>query len=61
MLLMSIIGIGKIFKKIILAFFLVYQVLVHFNFRTEKNACAWSQDKIKELFTNKLIEGDGCK
>ncbi|XP_066584339.1 activator of 90 kDa heat shock protein ATPase homolog 1 [Prorops nasuta] len=25
---------------------------------TEKNACAWSQEKIKELFTNMKIEGD---
>ncbi|XP_078037315.1 activator of 90 kDa heat shock protein ATPase homolog 1 [Augochlora pura] len=25
---------------------------------TEKNACAWSQDKLKELFTNMKIEGD---
>lgn len=30
---------------------------------TEKNACAWSQDKIKELFAGLTIEGDGvsCK
>ncbi|XP_051167111.1 activator of 90 kDa heat shock protein ATPase homolog 1 [Leptopilina boulardi] len=28
---------------------------------TEKNACAWSQDKIKELFTNLTIEGDDIK
>ncbi|KAJ8673417.1 hypothetical protein QAD02_004679 [Eretmocerus hayati] len=28
---------------------------------TEKNACAWSQDKIKELFTDAIIEGDGFK
>ncbi|XP_074112679.1 activator of 90 kDa heat shock protein ATPase homolog 1 [Cotesia typhae] len=26
---------------------------------TEKNACAWSQEKIKELFKNFKIEGDG--
>ncbi|XP_015435744.1 PREDICTED: activator of 90 kDa heat shock protein ATPase homolog 1 [Dufourea novaeangliae] len=25
---------------------------------TEKNACAWSQEKLKELFTNMKIEGD---
>ncbi|XP_012280300.1 activator of 90 kDa heat shock protein ATPase homolog 1 [Orussus abietinus] len=28
---------------------------------TEKNACSWSQDKIKDLFTNLVIEGDGIK
>ncbi|XP_015588663.1 activator of 90 kDa heat shock protein ATPase homolog 1 [Cephus cinctus] len=28
---------------------------------TEKNACAWSQEKIKELFLNLVIEGDGVK
>ncbi|OXU22977.1 hypothetical protein TSAR_008558 [Trichomalopsis sarcophagae] len=28
---------------------------------TEKNACAWSQEKIKELFTDAVIEGDGFK
>ncbi|EFN89970.1 activator of 90 kDa heat shock protein ATPase homolog 1 [Harpegnathos saltator] len=30
---------------------------------TEKNACAWSQEKLKELFLNTRIEGDGvsCK
>lgn len=27
--------------------------------RTEKNACAWSQDKLKELLLNMEIEGDG--
>ncbi|XP_014484567.1 PREDICTED: activator of 90 kDa heat shock protein ATPase homolog 1 [Dinoponera quadriceps] len=26
---------------------------------TEKNACAWSQEKLKELFLNAKIEGDG--
>lgn len=26
---------------------------------TEKNACAWSQEKLKELFINSKIEGDG--
>jgi hypothetical protein len=31
------------------------------DFRTEKNACAWSQDKIKELFTDIIIERDGCE
>lgn len=28
-------------------------------YRTEKNACAWSQDKLKELLLNMKIEGDG--
>ncbi|KAI4481907.1 hypothetical protein M0802_013853 [Mischocyttarus mexicanus] len=30
---------------------------------TEKNACVWSQDKIKDLFTNLIIDNDGvsCK
>ncbi|XP_033228102.1 activator of 90 kDa heat shock protein ATPase homolog 1 [Belonocnema kinseyi] len=28
---------------------------------TEKNACAWSQEKIKELFTDLKIEGDDLK
>lgn len=30
---------------------------------TEKNACAWSQEKISDLFTNLKIQGDGfsCK
>ncbi|XP_014210285.1 activator of 90 kDa heat shock protein ATPase homolog 2 isoform X2 [Copidosoma floridanum] len=28
---------------------------------TEKNANAWSQDKIKEIFTDSVIEGDGYK
>lgn len=37
---------GKIFKNMFI------------HFRTEKNACAWSQDKIKELFTNLEIEED---
>jgi len=27
--------------------------------RTEKNACAWSQEKLKELFVNSKIEGEG--
>ena len=31
------------------------------NCRTEKDACAWSQDKIKGLFKGSIIEGDGCK
>lgn len=26
---------------------------------TEKNACAWSQEKLKDLFTNMKMEGDG--
>lgn len=29
------------------------------NYRTEKNACAWSQEKIKDLFTNLNIDGNG--
>ncbi|XP_058789939.1 activator of 90 kDa heat shock protein ATPase homolog 1 [Phymastichus coffea] len=28
---------------------------------TEKNACAWSQEKIKDLFKDAIIEGDGFK
>ncbi|CAB0030076.1 unnamed protein product [Trichogramma brassicae] len=28
---------------------------------TEKNACAWSQNKIRELFTNVVIKGDESK
>ncbi|GAB1867135.1 Activator of 90 kDa heat shock protein atpase 1-like protein [Camponotus japonicus] len=30
---------------------------------TEKNACAWSQEKLKELFVNSEVKGDGvlCK
>lgn len=28
---------------------------------TEKNACAWSQDKIKELFIDTIIENDSYK
>lgn len=29
------------------------------HYRTEKNACAWSQEKLKELFLDAMIEGDG--
>lgn len=28
---------------------------------TEKNACAWSKDKIKEIFKDFEISGDNCK
>ncbi|XP_046746500.1 activator of 90 kDa heat shock protein ATPase homolog 1-like [Diprion similis] len=28
---------------------------------TEKNACQWSQDKLKELFVNLVIQGDNVK
>ncbi|XP_046620108.1 activator of 90 kDa heat shock protein ATPase homolog 1 [Neodiprion virginianus] len=28
---------------------------------TEKNACQWSQDKLKELFVNLVIQGDSVK
>ena len=33
-------------------------VIFKFFLRTEKNACVWSQEKIKELFTNLKLEGD---
>lgn len=33
-------------------------MIISIFLRTEKNACAWSQEKIKELFINMKMEGD---
>lgn len=38
--------------------FTLFNVLKLF-YRTEKNACVWSQEKLKEFFVNSKIEGEG--